>query len=150
MTEIESSEPAVPDFNRKEMKVIKRAADQMLKIRNHTLPMPVEASPDSMLMELTPDYSANPEQKKRYHQLLDEVFLRVNNILSPTKPRKKRKRGIPRKLTDQEKTAIVRMYNRGDPIVEITQRVGRAYASVYLVLKEAGIDYRKPRGPPLR
>ena len=132
MTEIESSEPAVPDFNRKEMKVIKRAADQMLKIRNHTLPMPVEASPDSMLMELTPDYSANPEQKKRYHQLLDEVFLRVNNILRPTK------------------TAIVRMYNRGDPIVEITQRVGRAYASVYLVLKEAGIDYRKPRGPNLR
>jgi hypothetical protein len=146
---IESSEPVVPDFNRKEMKVIKRAADQMLKIRTHELPMPVEASPDSMLMELTPDYSADPEQKKRYHQILDEVFLRVNNILSPTKPRKKRKRGIPRKITDQEKTSIVRMYNRGDPIVQITQRVGRAYASVYLVLKEAGIDYRNPRGPKL-
>ena len=139
----------MPDFSRKEMRVINRATKQMLNIRTRKLPMPVQDSPDSMLMKLTPDYSANPEQKKRYYQLIDEVFLRVNNVLSPTKPRKKRKRGIPRKLTDQEKTAIVRMYNRGDPIVEITQRVGRAYASVYLVLKEAGIDYRKPRGPKL-
>jgi len=138
----------------KEKKVVKRAAAQYRRISRHELPKPVLDHPDSMIMELTPDYSTDRAHKLKYHQLVDEVYRLVGangdqrGKMGQGHIRKKYEPAIPRRLDARSREAIVSMYEGGASVRSIQSAIECGTETVYLVLRKAGVTLRRAKDGP--
>lgn len=139
----------------KEKKVVKRAAAQYHRISRHELPKPIADHPDAILMKLTPNYGTDEVHMKKYHHLADEVYRLVGREGKPTQgkmgqghARKRYKPAIPKALGDDQRKLIVTMYENGSTVSAIKEAIECGGESIYLVLREAGITLRIPKGGP--